>query len=272
MNLLENELEIAKKKQLDLELSIYNTKLQEKCAKLKELEGIVEVRIVKTNKSSRFVTLIHHISYDILKDKWKDENATEHSYIGVKTRQIYIHESPKKPYKTWELKFIETTPDSYNGKLYLKEENNSFDYATKKQVSVEVFNSIWGILKNTSKNILDGVLDIKDVIWLFQGSDSYEFKNNEISEYQRFKLDIPHIFLTSEEAYCLDNKWTRIFLHKNIYLISPNSLEALDKWFNDEVESDRFAKYSCSSVGEIWRGSRINEYTQLIQKIKAYKQ
>lgn len=268
MGLLENELEITKKKQRDLELGIYNTKLQEKCAKLKELEGTVEVRVVKMNKSSRFVSLVHHIFYNILEDKWKKEDEIEHFYIGVKTRQITIHESPRKPYKTWELKFSEITPDSYNGKLHLEKENNSFDYATKKLVSIEVFNSIWDILKNTNKNILDGILDIKEVDWLFQGSESKGFENNEVATYQRIPLDIPHIFLTSEESYFLDNKWTRIFLHKNIYLISPNSLRALDEWFNDELESDRLAEYSCRSVGERWRGSRINEYLQLIQKIK----
>lgn len=271
MTALEQEIEALKKKHANLELEKYNAQLKEKYEKLKALEGTVEVRVFKTSKTTRSVHIVHHISYEMMKDKWKNENEPEHNYIGQKFRTIVVTESPRTPYKQYEVECRETTPNGYDGKIHAKPESYSVDFSTHKTISVDEFNAIWNICKVTSRNILDGVLDIKDVPWLMNGTDEdREFKQG-VNEYQKLALDIPHIYLTQEESWKLNNKFTRIFLNKNIYLISPNSLLALNKWLEDEERSDRLSYQACASVGERWRGSRINEYRALVAKIKSYK-
>lgn len=269
MTTLEQEIEELRKKHANLELDNYKEKLRKKYDQLKTLEGTVEVRIVKTSKTSRFVELIHHVSYEMKTDSW-NEGKPEYNYIGKTIRTIVIHEAPRKPYKKYQIETEEITPDSYSGKIYVKEETGSYSFATYKTVSVETFNTIWNIAKVVSANILDGLLDIKNVKWLMTGSETdHEFQNNNVNDYQKFKLDISHIFLSSEESWKLNNKFTRIFLNKNIYLITPNSLLALDEWYKDEIKQDSWAYSACASVGENWRGSRIDEYKDLINKIKA---
>lgn len=267
---LEQEIEELKKKHINLELEAYKLKLEEKFNKLKALEGTVEIWIAKSSKTTRHVSIVHHIKYEMLTDSWK-KGELEYNYIGKTIRQITILEAPRTPYKQYKIETDEIKPSSYNGRIDL-EERESYSFATYKTISIDDFNTIWNLTKVTTANILDGILDIKDVPWLMTGStEDYEFKNNEVTDYQKYPLDIPHIFLSQEESWKLSNKFTRIFLHKNIYLLSKNSLLALDDWLTEEYRQDALCYQSCASVGERWRGSRIDEYKELVKKIKNHK-
>jgi hypothetical protein len=272
MNTLEQEIETLKKKHAQLELDAYNQKLKEKFEELKKLEGTVEVRVYKTSKTTRSVHIVHHISYEILTDSWKRDNEPEHNYIGQKLRTIQIMEAPRTPYKQYAVECRETTPNGYDGKIHAKPESYSYDFSTHKTLSVDEFNTIWEICKTTTNNILDGILDIKDIPWLMTGTDEdFEFKTNKTNEYQLFALDIPNVLLTQEESWKLNSRFTKIFLNKNIYIITPNSLLALDAWIDYEIKSDSWSSQACASVGERWRGSRVDEYRALVEKIKSHK-
>lgn len=266
---LEKEIEELKKKHASLELQKYNDALQKKYEELKKLEGTVEVRVMKTSKVNRHVSIVYHVSYKMMKDDWKRPNEEKHNYIGAHTKSVQICEFTRKPYAKYSIETRECVPDGYDGKIYVEKESHSYDFSTYKLISVDDFNAIWSLTKVSCKNILDGLLDIKDVEWVMNGTDEdKEFSKQELKD-NGIVLDIKHIILTREESWCLNNKFCAPFLNKNIFFITPNSLKAIDLWYSDKVKHDNFAYSACASVGERWRGSRIDEYRALINKIKS---
>lgn len=272
MTTLEQEIEELKKKHANLEQEAYNLKLKQKYEQLKALEGTVEVRIVKSSKTTRHIYIVHHISYEMAKDSWKRENELQHNYIAAHVKNIIIMEAPRTPYRQYEIQCTETMPTGHDGKIHVSNEGYSYDYSTHKSISVAEFDNIWHLAKVTTANVIDGMIGVKDIPWLMNGTDhDFEFSTTKEHDYQKFALDIPHVLLTQEESWKLNNKFTRIFLNQNIYMISPNSLKALDEWLKDERRSDRLAAEGCASVGERWRGSRIDEYEAIVAKIKSHK-
>lgn len=268
---VEEEIEEVKKKHAQLELKKYRDKLYEKYERLKKLEGTVEVRIQKSSKTHRWVHVVHHISYELKKDKWVRENEPKHEYIGVKTRGITIMESGGA-YPGVRLESRDLKPENYDGKIHADDSNTGVDFTTHKTITVEEFNAIWQLPKLTVRNILDGLLDIKDVRWVMNGTDhDKEFKESDLIDKNDEKLiDIPYYLCAStEEAWALGkNKKVNVFLNKNVYLITPNSLKALNEWLDEERRWDSFSASACASVGERWRGSRIHEYESLVAKIR----
>lgn len=266
---LEKKIEELKKEHNLLELESYNLSLKEKYDSLKKLEGTVEVRVMKSSRKSRHVSIVYHASYKMMKDEW-NTGKKEENYIGFTCRYITICELPYAPYKKYQIETSEITPNSYNGRIHVKDEAHRYDFNTYKNISVDEFNAIWNLAKVSCHNILDGLLDIKDVKWVMTGtSEDTTFKETDLLTSKNRKIiDIPHIILDNQEAVALNNKFCHLFLNRNIYFVSPNSLEALDLWFKDQREWDSFSKSACASVGERWRGSRIDEYKQLIDKIK----
>jgi hypothetical protein len=274
MTTLEKEIEEVKKKHAELEKQKQLDLLHEKFKKVKALEGTVECRVYKTSKTTRYVSLVHHISYEMMTDRHRREGEDKYNFIGVKFRSISIMENPKAPYKQYEIKTQEITPHSYNGKMYVAEENNSWDYSTRlTDITPEIFESIWALCQTTSHNILDGILNVKEVRWVMNGTseDRLYDEHDLLDKTKKPVLDIPHILLSTEESWKLDNKFCKLFLNKNIYFITPNSIAALNDWFDYEIASDQFSAQACASVGERWRGSRIDEYRALIAKIKSHK-
>jgi hypothetical protein len=270
MTTLEEEIEKVKQKHAELELQQYRDKLHAKYEELKKKEGLVEVRIQKSSKTTRWVNIYHHISYELMTDKWTRKDEKEHEYIGFKCRSIQILESKTGSYPRYEVTTRETKPTDYDGKIHAKEDTPGVDFSTHKTISVEEFNALFDLQKVHIKNILDGLLDISDVRWVMNGtSHDQEFKETDLLDAKSRKvLDIPYYLCeTTEEAWILE-KAGSVFLNKNIYFITPNSLRALDEWLEKEREWDSFSARACASVGERWRGSRIDQYEALVKKIK----
>jgi hypothetical protein len=266
MTTIEQEIKELELKQKRLKVESDKEKLLKRYEELKKLEGTVEVRIIKSSKKSRFAHIVHHISYEMIEDNSENEFSERRYYIGVHAKRISIKEFPDTYYRNYAIETLETNYKGYNGKLYLTDNNNYYDFSTYKTISIEEFNNIWFLAKTVTKQVLDGVLDIKEIRWLMTGSDEdKEFKETEIS---KEILDIPYILLSQEESWKLNNKFCHLFLNKNIYFITPNSLKALDNWYADEIKHDNLAYNACAYVGERWRGSRIDEYKRLIDKIK----
>jgi len=264
---LEKEIEQVKQKHAQLELESSKQALLNKYEELKKLEGTVQVQIMKTSKTTRHVYLVYHVSYEMSKDKWDNKDC-----INTHTKHVTICDFPKLPYRKYSIETSEIVPGGYNGIIKLgtvKEENNRYSFSTYKNISIEDFEAIWNLAKITCHNILDGILDIKDVQWVMNGTDEdREFDIRELKE-DNILIDLKHIILTREESWHLQNKYCSAFLNKNIYFITPNSLKALDSWYADQRKFDSFASSACASVGERWRGSRIDEYNSLIKKIKS---
>jgi hypothetical protein len=271
MTALEKEIEEVKKKHLELEKQQYRDALQAKYEKYKALEGTIECRVAKTGKIHRHVSLTHHISYTMLKDSWKHETDKENMYIGVKTKSINISESFKGLYPEITIKRSERNPKQYNGKMGAKDDTSGgYDFATKPtDITVDQFYAIWDLVKLTGQNILDGILDIKDIRWLMNGTTEERIYKPE--EVNSKLLDIPHIVVSTEESWKLDNQFCSLYLNKNIFMITPGSLKALDDWLSYEQKSDNWSASACASVGERWRGSRMSEYYELVSKIKSHK-
>lgn len=252
-------------KQQELEIESNKEKLLSKLEELKKLVGTVEVRIYKTSKKSRYINIVHHISYNFAEDLHEDKTSKRRYYILKNTRNISIHENTGT-YKKFHIEFTQTSTGNYDSKLYV--ENDPYNGLTAesiKTISVEEFNAIASLSKIMTKQILDGIINADGVRWVMNGGeDDVEFKEEH---FKTLSLDFLHILLGQEESWYLRNNHCRPFLHHNIYLITPNSLKALDNWIKDEVRYDSFAYAACQSAGERWRGSRIDKYRALVKKI-----
>lgn len=267
MNDIESQIAELKKKQFELEQSKSVEVLKAKYEKLKKLEGTVEIKVNKTNKRTRHVHIIHHISFNLCTsgDTTTNENKP---YISIHNKVISVTENPLTNYKTYEIISKENRPGSYNSKMY--ETDYYFGYLnweTNKTISLEQFKAIEDLVKISSHNILDGLLEIQDIPWVLNGSDN-EFSDKERIVKGISKIDIPHVILTTEESSLLDSSITNLFRNKNIYFITPNSLQALIEF---EAYKDRWNTYAynaSSSIGVTWQGSRKKDYQILIDRIK----
>lgn len=266
MNDIEKQISELKKKQAELEQLTKIADLKLLYDQLKKLEGTVKIHVNKTNKRIRSVQLIHHISFSLCSSGDIPDNEP---YIAVHNRKVSILENPLSDHRSYEINSTETKPNRYDGKLYQTMDYN-FKYlnwpAAAKVISIDQFNTIWDLVKVTSHSILDGLLDIKDLPWLLQFGD--EFRTEHMIVKGKSKLDIPHILLTTEESNLLDSSHTNLFRNKNIYFITPNSLQALMDLDNYHGKWDAYADYVASLAASVWQGSRRKEYLLLVNKIK----
>lgn len=265
MNDIEKQIAELKKKQEELEQSKIVEVLRVKYDNLKKLEGTIDVRVNKSNKRIRYVNIVHHIDFSLCTSGEVGENKP---YISVHNKVITITENPLTNYKTYEVVFKETRPGSYNSKMYETDYYFSYlNWPTHKIISMEQFKAIEDLVKVTTHNVLDGLLDIKDIPWTYNG-DKEEFNEKERLVKGISKIDIPHIILTQEESNLLDNGYTNLFRNKNVYFITPNSLQALIDFEKSKREWDYYATQASSSVGTTWQGSRQKDYIILIDKIR----
>lgn len=263
---IQDKIDALAKEQKQLELDEYKSRLDKKFEELKKKIGTVDVNIMKTGKKTRYVLIQHHVNYTIEKDNW-NTGKKEQYYIKPNVKSIKILHSLLPVYSQYEIECKHG--DNYD-KIGADDNNSGYSYATLKQITVDEFKAIWLLCKLSTHNILDGLLDITNIEWVMNGTDGeHEFNKEDLfTKNGRKNLDLPHFVLSGDESVYLNNKFCTLFLHRNLYLITENSLEALDKWLDHERKWDNFYYNACASVGERWRGSRLDKYINLVEKIK----